>query len=142
MSFVSLDRNVLFATAIVSAIVNGYNSASFKYSSEHYIDRLDGRETKHPFRRYFGPAVCQFISDLIISVVSLIPLFLMGNMPNAIVYSYLITLAILFVVGYYRAYLLNMPRWRMRSKSPHSSRHHPRRIYEWLDRPRRARCVI
>ena len=103
MSFVSLDRNVLFATAIVSAIVNGYNSASFKYSSEHYIDRLDGRETKHPFRRYFGPAVCQFISDLIISVVSLIPLFLMGNMPNAIVYSYLITLAILFVVGYYRA---------------------------------------
>lgn len=112
MSFVSLDRNVLFATAIVSVIVNGYNSASFKDSSEHYIDGLDGRETKHPFRRYFGPAVCQFISDLIISVVSLIPLFLMGNMPNAIVYSYLITLAVLFVAGYYRAYLLNMPRWR------------------------------
>lgn len=112
MSFVSLNRNVLLATAIVSVIVNGYNSASVKYSSEHYIDELDGRETKHPFRRYFEPAIWQFISYLIISVISLIPLFLMGNIPNAIVYSCLITLAILFLAGYYRAYLLDMPRWR------------------------------
>jgi VIT1/CCC1 family predicted Fe2+/Mn2+ transporter len=112
MSFVSLDRNVLLATAIVSVIVNGYNSASVKYSSEHYIDELDGHEKKHPFRHYFSPALWQFISYMVISVVSLILLFVMGNIPHAIFYSCLITLAILLIAGYYRAYLLNMPRWR------------------------------
>ncbi len=112
MSFVSLDRNVLLATALVSVIVNGYNSASVKYSSEHYIDELDGREKKHPFKHYLSPALWQFISYMVISVVSLIPLFVMGNIPHAVLYSCLITIAILLVAGYYRAYLLNMPRWR------------------------------
>ena len=112
MSFVSLDRNVLLATAIVSVIVNGYNSASVKYSSEHYIDELDGHEKKHPFHHYFGPALWQFVSYMVISVVSLIPLFVMGNIPHAIFYSCLITLVILLMAGYYRAYLLDMPRWR------------------------------
>ena len=112
MSFVSLDRNVLLATAIVSVIVNGYNSASVKYSSEHYVDELDGRETRDPFRHYFVPAMWQFVSYMIISVVSLVPLFIMGNIPHAIFYSCLITLFVLLLAGYYRAYLLGAPRWR------------------------------
>ena len=49
---------------------------------------------------------------MVISVVSLIPLFVMGNIPHAIFYSCLITLTILFTAGYYRAYLLGMPRLR------------------------------
>jgi VIT1/CCC1 family predicted Fe2+/Mn2+ transporter len=36
----------------------------------------------------------------------------MGNMPHAIIYSRIITLAILFLAGIWRAYLLGMPRLR------------------------------
>lgn len=112
LSFVSLDRNVLLTTAIVSIIVNGYNSASVKYSSEHYIDELDGHEKRHAYRRYFVPAFWQFLSYMVISVVSLIPIFLMGSIPHAVLYSCTITVLILIIAGYYRAYLLDIPRWR------------------------------
>lgn len=112
MSFVNLDRDILIATAVISVIVNGFNSASVKYSSEHYIDELDGREKRNKLKAYFMPAFIQFASYFIISFVSLIPLFIMRNMPGAIIYSIVITIVILLVAGYYRAYVLNMPRWR------------------------------
>ena len=112
MSWVNIDQKILIATALIGVIVNGFNSASVKYSSEHFIDKLDGREVKHKFRTYFLPAFTQFASYFIISFVSLVPLFIMGNMPNAILYSIAITLVILLVAGYYRAYILDMPRWR------------------------------
>ena len=112
MSFVNLDRDILIATAIVSIIVNGFNSASVKYSSEHYLDELDGSEVKRKFRRYFAPAFAQFVSYLVVSFVSILPLFLMRDMPHAVIYSIGITLAILLLAGYYRAYVLGMPRWR------------------------------
>lgn len=112
MSFTSLDRGVLLTTAVLSIIVNGFNSASVKYSSEHYMDELDGREKRDKFQHYFMPALIQFLSYFTISFISIIPLFFMGNDRHAILYSCLITLGILLIAGYWRAYLLNMPRWR------------------------------
>ena len=44
LSFAGLDRKILLMTAVVSIIVNGFNSSAVKYSSEHYIDELDGHE--------------------------------------------------------------------------------------------------
>src|SRR5690349_14119942 len=44
-----LERHLLLTTAIVSIVVSGFNSASVKYSSEHYLDELDGREKQSPF---------------------------------------------------------------------------------------------
>ena len=112
MSFAGVSREILIMTAILSIIVNGYNSASVKYSSEHYIDELDGREEKNPFRDYFLPAAIQFTSYIVISVISIIPLFLMDSVNHAVIYSCVITVVILLVAGYYRAAILNMPRWR------------------------------
>lgn len=112
LSFTNLDRSVLIASAIISIIVNGFNSASVKYSSAHYMDELDGRETMSPFKDYFLPAFIQFVSYFIISFVSIIPMFLMRNMPNAILYSCILTVFILLIAGYWRAQLLSAPRWR------------------------------
>jgi VIT1/CCC1 family predicted Fe2+/Mn2+ transporter len=112
MSVVNVDRNVLIATAVVSIIVNGFNSASVKYSSEHYLDELDGYEVPRKFVRYFVPAFTQFVAYFVISFVSIIPLFIMGNIPDAITYSIVTTIVILLIAGYYRAYVLDMPRWR------------------------------
>ena len=112
MSFAGVSREILIMTAILSIIVNGYNSASVKYSSEHYLDELDGREEKSPFRDYFIPAAIQFASYIAISIVSIIPLFLMDSVNHAVIYSCVITVVILLIAGYYRAAILNMPRWR------------------------------
>ena len=112
LSFAGLDRKILLMTAVVSIIVNGFNSSAVKYSSEHYIDELDGHETRHPFRRYFIPSLFEFISYFAISFISILPLVFMDNMPNAILYSCIITIGILFLAGYWRATLVGAPKWR------------------------------
>lgn len=112
LSFTNLDRRVLIASAIISIIVNGFNSASVRYSSAHYMDELDGKETMSPFKDYFLPAFVQFVSYFIISFLSLIPLFLMRNMPGAIFYSCILTIITLLFAGYWRAQLLGASRWR------------------------------
>lgn len=112
LSFTDLNRSVLLATVIISIIVNGFNNASVKYSSEHFLDQLDGRETRNPFRRYFMPALIEFVSYFAISFVSIIPLITLSHTVSAVLLSVVITLVILFGAGYWRAYMLQMPRWR------------------------------
>ena len=112
LSLTNIDRRTLIAIAVISIIINGFNSAAVKYSSEHYMDEIDGVENENPYGYYFIPALFEFLSYFAISFVSLIPLLIMGNMPHAILYSCIITLIILFLAGIWRAYLLGMPRIR------------------------------
>lgn len=112
MGFANVSREVLIMTAVVSIIVNGFNSASVKYSSEHYMDELDGRENHKAFSEYFLPALIQFVSYFAISIFSILPLFVIQNVTHAILYSCITTILILLIAGYYRASVLHMPRWR------------------------------
>lgn len=112
LSFAGLDRNLLVSAALVSIIVNGFNSASVKYSSEHYLDELDGREKRSPFKHYFIPALIEFVAYFTISFVSIIPLLVVDGTLLAIWLSCIATLVILFTAGWWRAYMLHMPRWR------------------------------
>lgn len=112
LSFAGLDRRLLLSTALISIIVSGFNSASVKYSSEHYLDEIDGREKRSPFRHYFMPALIEFIAYFTISFVSIIPLIFIDNTAIAIGWSCATTLFILFAAGWWRAFMLHMPRWR------------------------------
>lgn len=112
LSFSGLSRNVLLVTAIISIIVNGFNNASVKYSSEHYLDELDGREKKNAYRYYFIPAMIEFVSYFAISFISIIPLAFVTDTKLAIWMSVIITLVILYAAGYWRAYMLRMPTHR------------------------------
>lgn len=112
LSFANLSQEVLITTAFISILVNGFNSASVRYSSAHYMDELDGRETRYPFRDYFLPSFVQFVAYAVIGLVALLPMFLMRDMEGAILYSCIITLVILLGAGYWRAKLLGMPKWR------------------------------
>lgn len=112
LSFAGLDRNILLVTAVISVIVNGFNAAAVKYSTEHYLDELDGRETHMRFHNYFLPSLVEFISYFAISLVSIIPLIVIPSATVAIIYTCIVTVFILFAAGYWRAYLLDMPRWR------------------------------
>jgi VIT1/CCC1 family predicted Fe2+/Mn2+ transporter len=112
LSLTNIDRKSLIAIAFISIIINGFNSAAVKYSSEHYLDEIDGVENEKPLSAYFIPALIQFLSYFAISFISLTPLFLLGSIPHAILYSCVITLIILLIAGTWRAYILGMPRWR------------------------------
>lgn len=112
LGIAGLERHLLLATAIVSIIVNGFNSASVKYSSEHYLDELDGREKKSAFRHYFIPSLIEFVCYLILSFVSVLPLLVVPDITLAIIACVLLTVALLFVAGYARAYMLRAGRFR------------------------------
>ncbi|HCH34947.1 MAG: hypothetical protein UY35_C0002G0056 [Candidatus Saccharibacteria bacterium GW2011_GWC2_48_9] len=112
LSFAGLEQHLLISAALVSIIVNGFNTASVKYSSEHYLDEIDGREKRSPFRHYFMPALIEFIAYFAISFVSILPLLIIDDIQIAILWSCVTTLVILFSAGWWRAFMLHMPRWR------------------------------
>jgi len=112
LAFASNDRHLLLVTALISIIVNGFNNASVKYSSEHYLDELDGREKNSAFRNYFVPSFIEFICYFAISFISILPLLFISDTPTAIGLSVAITLVILFAAGFWRGYILQMSHWR------------------------------
>lgn len=112
LSFTELDRSILLATVIVTLIVNGFNNASVKYSSEHFLDELDGREKRSAYRHYFIPAVMEFAAYFVISLLSILPLLIIDDIELAIGLSVVSTLAILYLAGYWRGYILRMSAWR------------------------------
>ena len=109
LSFAELDRSVLLASVVVTIIVNGFNNASVKYSSEHFLDELDGREKRSALKHYFIPSLIEFVSYFAISFISIVPLLLIDDLTKAVALSVLITLVILYTAGYWRAYMLQMP---------------------------------
>jgi hypothetical protein len=108
LSFASLDRRILLLSAAISIMVNGFNSATVKYSSEHYEDELDGREKSNPWRYYFVPAAIEFVAYFVISFVTLLPRMLIGNQLTASVLCCALTLIMLFSAGYWRGFLMRM----------------------------------
>lgn len=108
LSFANLDRRVLLISAGIGILVNGFNNASVKYSSEHYADELDGREKHRPLHYYFVPAAIEFGAYSIISIFTLLPLILIPHFYFAITLCCLITLIMLFAAGYWRGFLMKL----------------------------------
>lgn len=108
LSFANLDRRVLIISAAIGTIVSGFNNSVVKYSSEHYADELDGHEKRNGFRYYFIPAAIELLSYFIITLITLIPLFIVSNLYLAMTLCCLITLAMLFIAGYWRGFLMRM----------------------------------
>lgn len=107
LSLAGLHHGVLLSTAVISLIVNGFNAASVKYSTEHYLDELDGRETRNPFRRYFLPSFIEFVCYIVISILTILPLLLLIDLTAiAVILSVTITLMLLFLAGLWRGFIL------------------------------------
>lgn len=102
-----LEVRVLLLTAILTIIVSGFNAASMKYASEHYLDELDGREKRSRFRQYFLPAFLEFLLYSGISLLVVLPLLFI-SLPLAVLLCSVVTIAVLFAVGYLKGHLLRM----------------------------------
>ncbi len=111
LSFTYFDPKILLPTAMIGIIVNGFNTASVKFSSEHYMDELDGRSVKRPFWSYFWPALIEFVSYFAISFVTILPLIFIPNMHLAVAVTCIMTVALLFLAGWWRGYMLQTNPW-------------------------------
>lgn len=105
--FEGVDRDLLILTASIGIIVSAFNSSAVRYSTEHYLDEIDGHEKRHRFHSYFLPAMVEFIAYACVSIIALIPLLLVQPIELAVVFCAAITLIILFIAGWYRGHLLN-----------------------------------
>lgn len=112
LSLAGLGKEALLSTALIGIIVNGFNTSSVKYSSEHYLDELDGREKRNAFRYYFIPAVIEFISYFAISFISIIPLIFIDDIFTAVSISVAITLLLLSLAGLWRGFMLRTSKLR------------------------------
>ncbi len=106
LSIAGMERDLLLVTAIIGLIVSGFNSASVKYSSEHYLDELDGREKRSAFKHYFLPASIEFLCYMAISLVSVLPLIFIASTTLAVLVSVGLTLLLLFIGGSIRGSML------------------------------------
>ena len=99
LSFTTSHRTVLIMTALIGIMVNAVNAATIRYSTEHYIDELDGHEKRNKTKYYLLPAIIEFILYLVVSLLAVIPLLIIGNLYVAVAVMVGICLVILFVAG-------------------------------------------
>jgi VIT1/CCC1 family predicted Fe2+/Mn2+ transporter len=108
LSFANLDRRILLISAAIGILVNGFNNATVKYSSEHYADELDGREKHHPLQHYLMPALIEFAAYFAVGFITILPLVLIPQLYVAITFCSMLTLAMLFAAGYWRGFLMRL----------------------------------
>jgi len=106
LSFEEVGRDLLIMTAVISIAVNAFNASAVRYTTEHYIDELDGREKRSWVKAYLFPASIEFLTYLIVSAIAVIPLLLIDDQVLALWSCVLLTATILFMAGGYRGYLL------------------------------------
>lgn len=106
LSFEQVPRELLIMTAAIGIVVNAFNSSAVRFASEHYLDELDGHEKHHWAKSYLVPALVEFLSYLVVSLIALLPLVIIGDLTTAIISSVIVTLVILFLAGLYRGTLL------------------------------------
>ena len=108
LSIAGLEKEILLMTAVVSIVVSGFNSASVKYSSEHYLDELDGREKRDTFKHYFIPSAIEFLCHVVLSLLCVLPILVFPSQTLAVSTTVVMTLLLLFLAGAWRGYVLRM----------------------------------
>lgn len=103
--FQHISHDLLIATGIIGIVVNAFNSSAVRYTSEHYMDELDGHEKRRKFRAYFVPAFIEFVTYALVSLIAVVPLLLVSDSFTAIIFAILTTILILFLAGFYRGRL-------------------------------------
>lgn len=102
LSFTTSNRVVLIMTALIGILVNAVNAATIRYSTEHYIDELDGHEKRNKTKYYLLPAVIEFILYLLVSLLAVVPLLIIEDLYLAVDVMIVICLVILFAAGMVR----------------------------------------
>lgn len=102
-----ISRQIVIITAMISFIVQAFNSAASRFSSERTDDEIDHQDKKKGYHLPLTHAAYQFSAHIVMSLIVITPIALVDNRYLAIVIAVLITLIFLFLIGGYKAKIIN-----------------------------------
>ncbi len=100
------DVAIVLTTASISFIVQAFNGAIGKFSSEHTNDEIDHQDILHGYKKPVINAALQFSAHIVMGIVVLLPVIYMDNSTAAMLTSIGITLTLLFLLGGYKGYVV------------------------------------
>lgn len=104
--FQNISHDLLIVTGVIGLIVNAFNASAVRYTSEHFLDEIDGHEKRRKLHAYLMPALVEFATYAFVSLIAVIPLLLIRDSFVAIGLTSLLTVVILYAAGWYRGSLL------------------------------------
>lgn len=104
--FQDISQDLLIVSGVVGLVVSAFNSSAVRFATEHYLDELDGHEKRSKLRAYFLPALVEFITYSLASLIAVLPLLVIDDTLTAVILTIIITLCFLFSAGFYRGKLL------------------------------------
>jgi VIT1/CCC1 family predicted Fe2+/Mn2+ transporter len=101
-------REVIITTAVISFMVQAFNSSVGKFSAERTDDEIDNIESWKGYRKPIYNALLQFLSHILISLVALTPFVFITNTASAISATIMLTLFILFIMGIFKGFVIKL----------------------------------
>ncbi len=94
------DRSLVVASAVISLIVQAFNSAIVHIHTSHTDDEIDHNEDMEAFSRPLSEAFLQFLVHVGSSFLVLTPIVFANGLNDALVMSVAICLLLLFSIGF------------------------------------------
>jgi len=100
------DIAIVITTASISFIVQAFNGAIGRFSSEHTNDEIDHEDILHGYKKPVINATLQFTAHIVMCVIVLLPILYLNDPTSAMLTSIAVTLILLFLLGAYKGYVV------------------------------------
>ncbi len=97
---------IVITTATISFIVQAFNGAISKFSSERTSDEINHEDVLHGFKKPVINAALQFSAHVIMGIIVLLPIIYIEDQANAMIVSIAVTLTLLFILGGYKGFVV------------------------------------
>ncbi len=103
------NRELVVTTAFIAFMVQGFNGAISRYSTERTTDEIDHEDKFSGYRKPVFDGAAQLIAHVSMSLLVLLPIIFVADITTALLLSIGTTLAILLIMGIYKARIVNKP---------------------------------
>jgi VIT1/CCC1 family predicted Fe2+/Mn2+ transporter len=100
------ELTIVITTATISFIVQAFNGAIGKFSSERTTDELDHEDVLHGYKKPVINASLQFSAHVVMGIIVLLPIIYITDQTNAMIVSIAVTLLLLFILGGYKGFVV------------------------------------
>ena len=108
LSLTTERRELIVTTAVISFLVQAFNSSVGRFSTEHTNDEIDRIESWKGYRKPVYNALLQFTSHVLVSLIVVLPFVFVANIVSAITMSVALTLCLLFFMGLYKGLIVKL----------------------------------
>ncbi len=102
----TLNRGFILTAALLTMLVQAFNSSMARVSAQRIEDALDHSDKRDGYRKPMVDGFAQFITHAIGGVIILLPLVYSPRLETALLQVVTITLMLLFAIGMTRGYWL------------------------------------